>query len=93
MSNPAARKGDTDDKGYTITGAVSDTVRINNQPAAVKGSTMNDGESIVGGVSATVRINGRPAAVKTSTTTAHQKDAPHKGIGTINSGSDTVTIG
>jgi uncharacterized Zn-binding protein involved in type VI secretion len=93
LSNPAARKGDTDDKGYTITGAVSDNVIINGQPAAVKGSTMNDGESIVGAVSATVTINGRPAAVKGSTTSAHQKDAPQKGVGTINSGSDTVTIG
>lgn len=93
MSNPAARKGDTDDKGYTITGAVSDNVRINNQLAAVKGSTMNDGESITGGVSATVFINGRAAAVKTSTTSPHQNNSPQKGVGTINSGSDTVTIG
>jgi len=91
MSNPAARKGDTDDLGYSITGAVSDTVTINGRPAAVKGSTMNDGETITGGCSSTVTINGKPAAVKSSTTTPHKNDP--KGTGTINSGSDTVTIG
>lgn len=93
MSNPAARKGDTDDKGYTITGLVSDNVTINGRPAATKGSTMNDGESITGGVSDTVRINGKPAAVKTSTTSSHKNNNPQKDVGTVNSGSDTVTIG
>ena len=89
MYNPAARKGDTDDKGFTIVGAVADTVTINGQPAAVQGSTMNDGQTIVGGLVSGVTINGKPAAVKTSTTTAH----PIVGPGTINTGADTVTIG
>ena len=93
MSNPAARKGDTDDKSHTITGGTIDTVKIEGSPAAVKGSTMDDGVSISSGVSATVRINGSYAAVVTSVTDAHTKDPGKKQPGTINSGAGTVKIG
>lgn len=93
MSNPAARKGDTDDKGHTITGGTVTQVKINGAEAAVKGSTMDDGVSISGAVSSTVRINGSYAAVKSSTTDPHTKDPNKNQPGTINSGADTVTIG
>jgi len=89
LSSPAARKGDTDDKGHTITGGTIAGVKINGAEAAVQGSTMDDGQSIVSGISSTVKINGTPAAVKGSVTTPH----PLVGPGTINSGSGTVTIG
>ena len=93
MSNPAARRGDTDNTGHNITGGTMSDVIIDGAPAAVKGSTMDDGAAITSGVSSTVRINGSYAAVKNSSTEPHTSN-PGKGqSGTINSGSSTVFIG
>lgn len=92
MSNPAARKGDTDDKGHTITSGTVDQVRIDGSPVAVKGSSMDDGATIVSGTVSAVRVNGSPIAVKSSTTEIHTKDPNKKQPGTINSGSAAVKI-
>lgn len=66
-----ARKGDTDNFGWSIVGGCMDDVKIDGQPVAVKGSVMNDGSTIVGGCLDTVKINGVPVAVVGSTTTPH----------------------
>lgn len=91
MGEPIARKGDTDDLGYTITSECDDTVKINGQPVAVKGSKMDDGVAIVDGVSETVKVNGIPVALKGSTTERHEHKP--KGVGTINQGSDDTKSG
>jgi len=93
MGTPAARKGDTDDKGHNIAGSVSDTVRIDGAFVAVKGSTMDDGVAIVSGVVDTVKINGIPVAVVGSVTEKHTKDPGKNSPGTINSGASDVKIG
>ena len=93
MSNPAARKGDTDDFGHTITSGTVAGVTIDGAPAAVKGSAMDDGVAITSGVSSTVRINGSYAAVKGSVTEPHTPGPGKNQPGTINSGSSTVFIG
>jgi uncharacterized Zn-binding protein involved in type VI secretion len=93
MGTPAARKGDTDNFGHSITGSVSDTVRIDGAFVAVKGSTMDDGVAIVSGVVDTVKINGIPVAVVGSTTAKHTKDPGKNSPGTINSGAGDVKIG
>jgi uncharacterized Zn-binding protein involved in type VI secretion len=93
MGTPAARKGDTDDKGHTIASAVSDSVRIDGAYVAVKGSTMDDGVAITSGVVDTVRINGSPVAVVGSVTEKHTKDPNKNTPGTINSGASDVKIG
>ena len=93
MANPAARKGDSDDKGHSISNDCSPDVKINGVPAAVKGSTMDDGTPITSGYSTTVKINGKPAAVKGSQTDPHQQNPHRNEQGTINQGSDSVKIG
>ena len=84
-----ARKGDQDDLGYTITGELSDNVRVNGIQVALKGSTMNDGVTIIDGCSTTVRVNGVVVAVKGSQTEKHPKENQ---IGTIQQGSPDVNI-
>jgi len=93
MGTPAARKGDTDDKGHNIASGVSDSVRIDGAYVAVKGSTMDDGVAIVSGVVDTVKINGIPVAVVGSVTEKHKKDPGKDTPGTINSGASDVKIG
>lgn len=88
-----ARKGDTDNFGYSIAGGCDDTVKINGQPVAVKGSTMNDGVAITGGTVDSVKVNGIPLAVVGSTTEKHPYDPGKAQPGTINVGADNVKIG
>jgi uncharacterized Zn-binding protein involved in type VI secretion len=91
MAN-AARKGDTDNFGHSITGNCDDVVRIDGSPAATKGSTMDDGVAIVGDVISTVRFNGQPAAVVGSTTEKHARDPGGNQPGTIKVGASDVNI-
>jgi len=91
MAN-AARKGDIDNFGHSITAAVSDTVKIDGQFVATKGSTMDDGVAIVSDTIATVRFNGQPAAVVGSTTEKHTKDPGKNSPGTIKVGAGDVNI-
>jgi len=93
MGQPAARKGDTDDFGYTITSGVSDSVRIDGAYVATQGSTMDDGVAIIGGLIDSVKINGQPIAVKGSTTDKHPHNPGGHQPGTINSGASDVRIG
>jgi uncharacterized Zn-binding protein involved in type VI secretion len=88
MANGIARKGDTDDLGYTIVGDCSTDVKINGQPVALKDSTMDDGVAIVSELSTSIKVNGRFVALKGSRTEYHEHKP--KGIGTINQGSDDV---
>mgnify|MGYP003342124793 CR=1 FL=1 len=89
----AARQGDPDQFGYTITGGTDALVKIDGQPAAVNGSTLSDGIAVDTGTIATVRFNGSPAAVVGSSTSGKHPANPGKNqSGTIVSGSSAVNI-
>jgi uncharacterized Zn-binding protein involved in type VI secretion len=92
MAGPA-RKGDTDNFGYTIEGGCDPTVKIDGQPVAVKGSTMNDGVAISGDTVDSIRVNGVPIAVVGSTTEKHPNNPGKAQPGTINVGASDVNIG
>lgn len=77
-----------------ISGACSETVRINGQPAAVAGSTTTERDGCCGSSegavkigNGTVRINGK-AAARTGDALA-----AHSGAGAISGGSGNVRIG
>ena len=84
-----ARKGDTDSRGYVITGGTVSGVTIDGQPVAVKGSTMNDGVPIVSGTVGGVTVNGVPVAVVGSVTAPHVREPNLPG--TIVSGDSGIT--